>query len=296
MTEFQFDLDAYLRRVGLASAPSPPDLAALTAVMAAQSRAIAFENLDVVLGRVPVDIAPAAVAAKLVAGGRGGYCFEQNTLLKLALEALGFDDVRFMLCRVRFGKAYEQDTPYTHLALRVSLGGAGAYLADVGFAGTNSMAPARLGDAAPQPLPEGLFRARPAGAGGAEARAGAGFVVLERQLAGEAEWKALYMFRPDETAIDADIAVANFWSCAHRSARFTNQLFVSRVLAGADGDERHHWLDGEHTRRAADGAATREAVADGPHVGRLLGDVFGIRLSPGEIGGICAYLRLGTEI
>ena len=100
----------------------------------------------------------------------------------------------------------------------------------------------------------------------------------------------------DETAIDADIAVANFWSCAHRSARFTNQLFVSRVLAGADGDERHHLLNAEHTRRAADGAATREAVADGPHVGRLLGDVFGIRFSPGEIGGICSYLRLGTEI
>ena len=101
MTEFQFDLDAYLRRVGLASAPSPPDLAALTAVMAAQSRAIAFENLDVVLGRVPVDIAPAAVAAKLVAGGRGGYCFEQNTLHKLGLGAVGFAGVRVMLGRVR---------------------------------------------------------------------------------------------------------------------------------------------------------------------------------------------------
>ena len=63
MSAFTFDLDAYLRRVGLAAPPSPPDLAALATVMAAQSRAIAFENIDVVLGRA-ISIEPADVARK----------------------------------------------------------------------------------------------------------------------------------------------------------------------------------------------------------------------------------------
>ena len=147
-----FGLAAYLRRIGLelAAHAQAPSLATLTAVMAAQSRAIPFENLDVVLHK-KIAISPSAVEEKLVGSGRGGYCFEQNQLLASALQCLGFN-VSPMLCRVRWNKAPDEQTTFTHVALAVKVGGNGSadggmprtYLADVGFAGTNSIAPVRV--------------------------------------------------------------------------------------------------------------------------------------------------------
>jgi N-hydroxyarylamine O-acetyltransferase len=74
-----------------------------------------------VLGQ-PVSMEPPALLAKLVAGGRGGYCFEHNTLLRLALTSLGFEAAP-LLCRVRWGKAAEEITTFTHMALQVSVPG-----------------------------------------------------------------------------------------------------------------------------------------------------------------------------
>ena len=47
--EMTFPLSSYLARIGVTATPTP-DLATLTLLMASQSRAIAFENIDVVLG------------------------------------------------------------------------------------------------------------------------------------------------------------------------------------------------------------------------------------------------------
>ena len=44
---------------------------------------------------------PASLHAKLVAGGRGGYCFEQNLLFGHVLRALGFK-VQEATARVRW--------------------------------------------------------------------------------------------------------------------------------------------------------------------------------------------------
>ena len=53
-----------------------------------QPQVIAFENLDPLLKR-PVKLDAASLEAKLVKGGRGGYCFEQNLLFGHVLRALG---------------------------------------------------------------------------------------------------------------------------------------------------------------------------------------------------------------
>src|SRR5262245_7642218 len=82
------DLDAYCERIGY-TGPRTPTLATLSAIHALHPRAIAFENLDPLLRR-SVKLDAAALEAKLVEGGRGGWCFEQNGLFKLVLEALGF--------------------------------------------------------------------------------------------------------------------------------------------------------------------------------------------------------------
>ena len=84
----------------------------------------------------------------------------------------------------------EPNTTFTHFALKVSTD-AGPHLADVGFAGTNSMAPVRLEgeDGAAQPLPEGLFRV----VDGTHAR----YRQLQLQVKGG--WRGLYEWR-DERA------------------------------------------------------------------------------------------------
>ena len=91
------DLDAYFARIGY-DGPRAPTLATLRAIALRHPDAIPFENLDVLLGR-GISIARADVDAKLIAGGRGGYCYEQNSLLKRVLQALGFQ-VEGLMARV----------------------------------------------------------------------------------------------------------------------------------------------------------------------------------------------------
>ena len=95
-----FDLDAYLPRVGGARALAP-SLEGLVDLHRAHCAAIPFENLDILLGR-PIALDLPSLQAKLVQGGRGGYCFEQNTLFQAALEALGYR-VTALAARVRVG-------------------------------------------------------------------------------------------------------------------------------------------------------------------------------------------------
>src|ERR1039458_6052978 len=84
-----FRLDKYLARIGI-NGTIGPDLATLTAIHAAHVNAIPFEGFDPLLRR-PVKLDLASIQEKIVDGRRGGYCFEQNTLLKGALEAIGFN-------------------------------------------------------------------------------------------------------------------------------------------------------------------------------------------------------------
>ncbi|MGW0732105.1 arylamine N-acetyltransferase family protein [Streptomyces sp. NPDC002851] len=129
---FKLDLDAYLARIGLPSGRPEPTVETLRRVHRAHLTAIPFENGDPVLGRAPSLTLP-DLEAKLVRGRRGGYCFEQNTLLAAALEALGFR-VTALAARVRKGAPAGAVRPRTHMTLRVDVpGSAQPYLADVGF-------------------------------------------------------------------------------------------------------------------------------------------------------------------
>ncbi len=67
------DLDAYFRRIAYRGERTPT-LATLRALQAQHPLAIAFENLDALAGwavRLDAD----SLQRKLVAAGRGGYCF-----------------------------------------------------------------------------------------------------------------------------------------------------------------------------------------------------------------------------
>src|SRR5579863_4240379 len=100
MAEAALDLEAYLERIGFQGAVAPT-LEALEALHYAHATSIPFENLDIQLGR-PIKIDLESIQAKLVRRGRGGYCFEQNTLFAAVLERFGFS-VTALAARVRKG-------------------------------------------------------------------------------------------------------------------------------------------------------------------------------------------------
>ena len=70
------DLQAYLARIGCRTA-GPRSLRPLSAIHAAHTGAIAFENLDVLMGK-PIALDLRAIERKLVHERRGGYCYEQH--------------------------------------------------------------------------------------------------------------------------------------------------------------------------------------------------------------------------
>src|SRR4249919_2112057 len=106
------DLDVYLARIGRAG-----DLRASYEVLAALHLAhathIPFENLDILLKR-PIRLDLASLQAKLVTGGRGGYCFEQNLLFSAVLQRLGYS-VRQLAARVLYRS--RRKFPRTHILL-----------------------------------------------------------------------------------------------------------------------------------------------------------------------------------
>ena len=134
-----------------------PNLENLTTIMLQFCKCIPFENIDVVQKK-PIDISPDVIHEKLLKKMRGGYCWELNLILLRALEELNYNTKLFG-CKVRWNKQPEQLSTYTHNFLTVSLSESENYIVDVGFAGTNSVAPIRFDNLnEPQKCPEGTFR------------------------------------------------------------------------------------------------------------------------------------------
>ncbi|MFD8948775.1 arylamine N-acetyltransferase [Streptomyces xanthophaeus] len=141
------DVDGYLALLGV-TRPAAPTAEALWALHRAQVERVAYENLDIHLGR-PTGIGAAESAAR-IARGRGGYCFHLNGAFGALLTALGYD--------VTLHRAGVQGTPEDpagasgdHLALTVRLDGE-RWLVDTG-----------LGDGMHEPLPlrEGSYTQGP---------------------------------------------------------------------------------------------------------------------------------------
>jgi N-hydroxyarylamine O-acetyltransferase len=136
-----FDFDAYLDRTGW-SGPLEPSLAVLTGLMRAHTRAIPFENLDVLLGRgIRIDLD--SVFAKLVTARRGGYCFEHSTLFAAALARAGFAPVAHSARVVMLTP--RSAAPRTHMFLSVKLD-AMTYVLDPGFGGHGPLVPVPLAE------------------------------------------------------------------------------------------------------------------------------------------------------
>ncbi|WP_447727838.1 arylamine N-acetyltransferase family protein [Sphingomonas koreensis] len=215
MTLRAADIDAYFARIGWAG-PVATDRATLNAIAAHHPAAIPFENLDPYLDR-PVDLAPDALVAKLIHGQRGGYCFEQNGLLRLVLEKIGFA-VTPLSGRVVWNMDPETVTARTHMVLRVDLP-EGPVLIDSGF---GSAVPTGVLDLVPdiaQPTPHEPFR----------------FIRIgdewRAQIQIGREWRTTYRFdlMPQQ---QVDYAVANWFTSTHPDSHFRHGLTLARPLPG----------------------------------------------------------------
>jgi N-hydroxyarylamine O-acetyltransferase len=209
--EIDIDLESYLRRTG-AAAPLAPSLSALRLLQQAHVAAIPFENLDLLLGReIRLDVD--SLQAKLVAGRRGGYCFEQNTLFQAVLQRIGFD-VTPLAARVRVGATGVR--PRTHMLLRVDLP-EGPFAADVGFGADGPL----------HPLPLEAGREVWVGATGHRLRLEGSVWVLEGDF-GEG-WTDLYAFTL-EAQHPVDFEMANHFTSTHPRSPFLNSLTAQRSL------------------------------------------------------------------
>ncbi len=271
MPQDDFDIDAYLARISL-SVAGPPSLALLRQVISGHSASIPFENLDIVLGR-PIRLDIASLQAKLVDSRRGGYCFEQNTLLRAALERMGFG-VTGLMARVIRGAPANTITPRTHMLLRVDLP-EGPFLADVGFGNLTPTAPLSLLNSAPQSTEHEDYRLQSL----------EGETLLQARL-GDV-WKDVYQFS-DAPSYPIDHEVANWFT-----STYPNGLFTANVISARPGPAKQRTtLFNQHvTARDSDHRAERKTVGSASELDLSLRSHFGIALTADEVATVHAAVR-----
>src|SRR5207237_8059869 len=135
-------LHDYLGRIGIAP-PLGVDANTLRRVHRAHREAFLFENLTIQTGG-SISVVLEDLERKFLDEGRGGYCFEHNTLFAAALREIGVDTTT-LLGRVRRGPPHRWCR--THMVLRVPLG-SDVWLADVGFGAMGLLEPIELRDGA----------------------------------------------------------------------------------------------------------------------------------------------------
>ena len=259
MVADMIDLDAYFTRIGYTGSREPT-LETLNAISAAHVSAIPFENIDVLRG-VPIDLEVGALEQKLVFARRGGYCFEQNTLLLEVLGQLGYR-VQPISARVRWGRPREFTPARTHLFVRVEL--EQSYLADVGVGSmslTSALRLAEEGEQATPHEPRRILREN-------------GLLYHQALLGGV--WHDVNEFTLEEMPL-IDRIVANWYTSAHPQSHFRNRLLVAR--SKPDGS-RVTLADRELTQRARDGHAYVTRVANHDELLSVLDAHFGIALPP----------------
>ena len=248
------NLDAYCRRVGY-TGPRTPTLSTLREVLRLHPAAIPYDAIDARLG-VSIDLAPAAVDAKLIGAGRGGYCFEQNTLLLRVVRALGFH-AEPLSARPRWRRPLHEHVARTHMAVRVRVDDRD-WLADVGFGSCMLTAPLDMGVSGPQETIHEPVRLVPL----------QGELRIERLLGGE--WLPFYdlSLAPQQPV---DLLAANWLISTHPASSFHHNFVVSRTR-----DEVRHVLVNTRLTTRRTGAEVEHRELDAAELEQSLVEDFGL--------------------
>jgi N-hydroxyarylamine O-acetyltransferase len=248
----EVSLDRLLARIGLDRRP-PADAGGLRAVHRAFVASVPYEALAIQLGETaPLD--PGRLVARMLDGGRGGYCFEMNTVLFELLEALGFRvERRQGIVGVRDAAAPGE--PTNHLALVVDAGGGERFLADAGLG---------EGPLLPLPLREGEIRSGPL-AWHLE-RDGDGWWVAQH------EWGSVPGFR----FADAPSDLAAFAPHHERLSTEPDSSFVQTLVVQQPREDHIVTLRARTLSADGPGRRARDVLPDAAAFAAALRDAFGI--------------------
>ena len=250
----------YLRRTRAAVDRRSAGDVLLRSLHLAHREAFLFENLTIQTGG-RISLALADLERKFLDDGRGGYCFEQNSLFAAVLREFGLESVA-LLGRVRRGPP--ESWARTHMVLTVPAAGE-TWLADVGFGGMSLLEPI--------PLREGAEHQQ-GGLTYALRREAHLWVLSMRDRAGQST--DLYEFS-EEPQTPRDIEVANHFTSTHPDSPFRRALTIQR----ANRRERVMLSTGKLIAYR-DGRSDEETVERG-RLPVVVRDTFGIDLPPGPL-------------
>lgn len=199
----------YFKRIQT-TIPSELTLEALSTIQNQHTQTIPFEGLNPLLG-IPVKLDLESLVKKLIFDKRGGYCFEQNILLKHVLKTLGFK-VRGLMGRVTLPNNVQVGR--THMFLLVEFEEK-PYIVDVGFGGLVPNQPLLVETNIIQKTSLGVYQ------------------IIEQtpsnlllKVKVKSKWLSLYSFDLEEYT-PADYEVGNWYTSTHPNSNFTNNLIVS---------------------------------------------------------------------
>ena len=259
------DLDAYFARVGYTGSRDPT-LETLRVLHAKHAAAIPFENLNPLAGW-PVRLDLESLENKLVRGGRGGYCFEQNLLFSSVLRTLGYG-VTDLAARVLWRSRNDDDLrPRTHMLLLVDVQGV-KHLTDIKFGEQSLTGPLRFVTDVEQTTPHEPFRLlHVEGAGPEEYKL--------QSLVGRV-WKTLYRFDL-QPQLEGDYELPNHYLCTRDQSHFRTTLAAARALP----DRRYGLANNFLSTHRRDAPSERRALKSIPEVRQVLTEIFGLTL-PGD--------------
>ena len=263
MSKPPFDRQAWLDRIGYTGSLQPT-LDTLHKLIFAHSHSIAYESLDIMLGRTPrLDIA--SLQRKMISGCRGGYCLEQNMLFREGLRSIGYD-ITSLQGRVVRGMAIDAPRPAIHMLLQVNMP-EGPYLADVGFGNLAPTSALLLREGVEQETPHEPMR----------------FVVVGGELTLQANlrngWEHIYRVIP-YPRYDGEYEITNWYTGTHPDAPYQ-----SNMIAACPGPNRTRitMFNRRVTVRHATGQADRRHLNDEAEVMAVLRDEFRLNMTDQEI-------------
>jgi N-hydroxyarylamine O-acetyltransferase len=263
MPDDMFDQRAWLERIGY-SGPLTATLETLNRLIFAHAHAISYESLDIMLGRIPkLDLG--SLQRKMISGGRGGYCLEQNMLFREGLRSLGYK-ITSLQGRVVRGMAIDAPRPAIHMLLQVDMP-EGPYLADVGFGNLAPTSALLLRSGIEQDTPHEPMRFIDVG----------GELTLQAKL--RDSWEHIYRVIP-YPRYDGEYEITNWYTGTHPDAPYQ-----SNIIGARPGPDRTRLTIFNHrlTVRHATGEAERRHLSDEAEFKSVLRDEFGLRMTDEEI-------------
>jgi N-hydroxyarylamine O-acetyltransferase len=256
-----FDLDGYLRRIGVGRVH--PTLDDLRVVHRGHAATIPFENLDIQQGRRILLDQP-SLERKLVGDRRGGYCFEHNHVLMWALSAIGFE-VTPLAAWVRLGSEASSGLR-THMLLRVEAEGS-PWVADVGFGADGIPEPIAFGDGTELEADDRRYRL---------IRGDDELWILQRDWPSAGGWFDLYAFTLDP-ATRRDYEDGNRYTSSDPASPFVRTLTVQLSAGTVRPILRNRHL----VELLPDGERHVDRLISDEQLERTLAERFGITLEPG---------------